>query len=146
MPLPGFLCGEGEGAPSPQELADGFALTGFFLASRVYEPRGLAPSEARAGFVAAVLRRRFGDDADVVGEASEVDAAIEMIGERLPDVVLGDVHMPEIGCQLGEFPFDIEPRSVPMDQRARGKSVAHIMEPWTTAMAFRDGTEAKLLG
>jgi cytolysin (calcineurin-like family phosphatase) len=56
------------------------------------------------------------------------------------------VHMPEIGCQLGEFPFDIEPRSVPMDQRARGKSVAHIMEPWTTAMAFRDGTEAKLLG
>ena len=58
LPLPGFLSGEGEGAPSPQELADGFALTGFFLASRVFEPRGLAPSEARAGFVAAVLRAR----------------------------------------------------------------------------------------
>jgi DNA repair protein RecO (recombination protein O) len=58
--LPGFLCGEGEGegAPSPQELADGFALTGFFLASRIFEPRGLAPSDARAGFVAAVLRAR----------------------------------------------------------------------------------------
>ena len=56
------------------------------------------------------------------------------------------MHMPEIGCQLGEFPFDIEPLSVPMDQRARGKSVTHIMEPWTTAMAFRDGAEAELLG
>src|SRR5882672_5343419 len=58
LPLPGFLNGEGEGAPTPQELADGFALTGFFLLSRVFEPRGLAPSEARAGFVAAVLRAR----------------------------------------------------------------------------------------
>jgi DNA repair protein RecO (recombination protein O) len=58
LPLPGFLNGEGEGAPSPQELADGFALTGFFLVSCVFEPRGLAPSEARAGFVAAMLRAR----------------------------------------------------------------------------------------
>ena len=56
------------------------------------------------------------------------------------------MHMPKIGCQLWEFPFDIESRSVPMDQRARGKSVTHIMEPWTTAMALRDGTEAELLG
>ena len=58
LPLPGFLNGEGGGAPTPQELADGFALTGFFLASRVFEPRGLPPSDARAGFVAAVLRAR----------------------------------------------------------------------------------------
>jgi DNA repair protein RecO (recombination protein O) len=58
LPLPGFLNGEGEGVPSPQELADGFALTGFFLLNRILEPRGLAPSEARAGFVAAVLRAR----------------------------------------------------------------------------------------
>ena len=41
------------------------------------------------------VRAELGDDADVVGEASEVDAAIEMIGERRPDVVLVDVHMPE---------------------------------------------------
>jgi DNA-binding NarL/FixJ family response regulator len=40
------------------------------------------------------VRAELGDRADVVGEASEVDAAIEMIGERLPDVVLVDVHMP----------------------------------------------------
>lgn len=31
---------------------------------------------------------------DVIGDASEVEPAIEMIGERLPDVVLVDVHMP----------------------------------------------------
>jgi DNA-binding NarL/FixJ family response regulator len=39
------------------------------------------------------VRAELGDAADVVGEASEVDAAIEMIGERAPDVVLVDVHM-----------------------------------------------------
>jgi DNA-binding NarL/FixJ family response regulator len=31
---------------------------------------------------------------DIVGDASEIDAAIEMIRERQPDVVLLDVHMP----------------------------------------------------
>jgi len=40
------------------------------------------------------VRAELGDAVDVVGEASEVDAAIEMIGERTPDVVLLDVHMP----------------------------------------------------
>jgi DNA-binding NarL/FixJ family response regulator len=43
------------------------------------------------------VRAELGEHADVVGEASEVDAAIEMIGERLPDVVLVDVHMPDGG-------------------------------------------------
>jgi DNA-binding NarL/FixJ family response regulator len=43
------------------------------------------------------VRAELSDDAEVVGEASEVDAAIEMIGERLPDVVLVDVHMPDGG-------------------------------------------------
>jgi DNA-binding NarL/FixJ family response regulator len=40
------------------------------------------------------VRTELGDNVEVVGEASEVDAAIEMIGERLPEVVLIDVHMP----------------------------------------------------
>ena len=40
------------------------------------------------------VRAELGDSVEVVGEASEVEAAIEMIGERLPDVVLIDVHMP----------------------------------------------------
>jgi DNA-binding NarL/FixJ family response regulator len=40
------------------------------------------------------VRAELGDSVEVVGEASEVEAAIEMIGERTPDVVLIDVHMP----------------------------------------------------
>ena len=43
------------------------------------------------------VRAELGDDADVIGEASEVDAAIEMICERMPEVVLVDVHMPDGG-------------------------------------------------
>ncbi len=43
------------------------------------------------------VRAELGDSVEVVGEASEVEAAIEMIGERTPDVVLLDVHMPDGG-------------------------------------------------
>jgi DNA-binding NarL/FixJ family response regulator len=43
------------------------------------------------------VRVELGATVDVVGEASEVDAAVEMIGERHPDVVLVDVHMPDGG-------------------------------------------------
>jgi DNA repair protein RecO (recombination protein O) len=46
------------GVPSADDLADGFALTGFFFARHVLEPRGLAFADAREGFVAAVLGRR----------------------------------------------------------------------------------------
>jgi DNA repair protein RecO (recombination protein O) len=56
--LPAFL--SVENAPSTDDIADGFALTGFFLARHVLEPRGLAFAEARDGFVAAVLKRRAG--------------------------------------------------------------------------------------
>ena len=40
------------------------------------------------------VRAELGDAVEVVGDASEVDAAVEMIRERRPDVVLVDVHMP----------------------------------------------------
>jgi len=40
------------------------------------------------------IRAELGDAVDVVGEADEVEAAIELILERRPDVVLLDVHMP----------------------------------------------------
>ncbi len=43
------------------------------------------------------VRAELGDAVDVVGEASEVDAAVEMILERRPEVVLLDVHLPEGG-------------------------------------------------
>jgi len=43
----------------------------------------------------AGARSELGDAIEVVGEADEVAAAIELIVERLPDVVLLDVHMPD---------------------------------------------------
>ena len=42
----------------------------------------------------AGVRAELGDGLTVAGEASEVDAAVEMILEREPDVVLLDVHLP----------------------------------------------------
>ena len=43
------------------------------------------------------VRAELGESVDVVGAASEVDAAIDMIRDRVPDVVLVDVHMPAGG-------------------------------------------------
>jgi DNA repair protein RecO (recombination protein O) len=56
--LPAFLGTTQAVEPSTDELSDAFALTGFFLARHVLEPRGLTMPEARSGFVAAVLRQR----------------------------------------------------------------------------------------
>ena len=42
----------------------------------------------------AGIRSELGDNIEVVGDASEVEPAIEMIVERQPDLVLVDVHMP----------------------------------------------------
>jgi DNA-binding NarL/FixJ family response regulator len=42
----------------------------------------------------AGVRAELGDAVEVVGEADEVEAAIELINERLPEVVLLDVHLP----------------------------------------------------
>jgi len=53
--LPCFLLHE-EAMPSATELADGFALTGFFLERHAFEPRGLMLGDARAHFVEAILR------------------------------------------------------------------------------------------
>ena len=57
--LPAFMMEQPDpAAPSAADVADGFALTGFFLARHVLEPRGLNFADAREGFVAAVLGRR----------------------------------------------------------------------------------------
>jgi DNA repair protein RecO (recombination protein O) len=56
--LPAFLReDESVAVPSPEELADAFAVTGFFLVRDVLEPRALALPPARERFIAAVLRR-----------------------------------------------------------------------------------------
>ncbi len=46
------------------------------------------------GLFRAGVRSELDDHVDLIGEADEVDAAIELILERQPDVVLVDVHMP----------------------------------------------------
>lgn len=45
------------------------------------------------------VRAELGDAVELVGEADEVAAAIELINERVPDVVLLDVHLPGGGGQ-----------------------------------------------
>jgi DNA repair protein RecO (recombination protein O) len=53
--LPAFLGETPASEPSAAELSDGFAITGFFLARHVFEPRGLALPDARASFINAIL-------------------------------------------------------------------------------------------
>ena len=56
LALPAFLRESLADDPTPQEIADGFVLTGFFLARHVLEPRGLTLADARASFIAALQR------------------------------------------------------------------------------------------
>lgn len=58
--LPAFLreSGEGINGASEGDIADGFRLTGTFLMRNVLEPRGQGHSDARDGFIAAVIRPR----------------------------------------------------------------------------------------
>ena len=53
--LPAFLRDRGA-QPDSRDLADGFALTGLFLARHVLEPRGLTLADERAHFIAALAR------------------------------------------------------------------------------------------
>ncbi|ALK08608.1 DNA repair protein RecO [Blastochloris viridis] len=51
--LPAFLTGTAE-MPTAADIAAGFALTGYFFARRVYEPRGLAVPHEREAFLRAL--------------------------------------------------------------------------------------------
>ncbi|QTL02383.1 DNA repair protein RecO [Aquabacter sp. L1I39] len=55
LPLPSFLVGSIV-PPSVGDLEDAFRLTEYFLARRVFEPRGLSVPEARSGFLSALRR------------------------------------------------------------------------------------------
>ena len=56
LALPPFLTRAGALSPNASELGQGFDLTGYFLARHVFEPRGIAPPEARASLIALVAR------------------------------------------------------------------------------------------
>jgi DNA repair protein RecO (recombination protein O) len=58
--LPPFLRDAGGGPDrwSNQDLQDGFRLTGLFLLRHVLEPRGQRHSDAREGFINAVVKQR----------------------------------------------------------------------------------------
>ncbi len=58
LPLPAFLR-EGarlDVAPSAAEIADGFRLTGFFLARELFAPSGVALPDSRAAFLLAAAK------------------------------------------------------------------------------------------
>jgi DNA repair protein RecO (recombination protein O) len=62
LALPAFLSAGGEdGTPSPAELRDSFALTGFFLVRHVYDPRNEPLPAARYHFIQAVARAGQGE-------------------------------------------------------------------------------------
>jgi len=56
LPLPTFLIDTAIAEPSAAALREGFALTGYFLARHVLQPRGAALSEARRQFIATLER------------------------------------------------------------------------------------------
>ena len=56
--LPPFLIASGpNAAPTPEDVIAGFALTGHFLSTRVWEPRGLKSPDSRAAYVAGLSKR-----------------------------------------------------------------------------------------
>jgi len=58
LTLPRFMVANGNvAAPEPVDIVAGFRLTGYFLARHVYEPRGIAPPEARDRFLALLGAR-----------------------------------------------------------------------------------------
>jgi DNA repair protein RecO (recombination protein O) len=57
LPLPSFLISSSVNAhPRPEDIVNGFRLTGFFLARDVYEPRGLPIPDTRDAYISAAAR------------------------------------------------------------------------------------------
>jgi DNA repair protein RecO (recombination protein O) len=56
LPLPAFLHAAAATSPSPTEIGEAFALTGYFLSRHMFEPRGTGLPDARTHLIAAVQR------------------------------------------------------------------------------------------
>lgn len=57
LALPRFMSeGRADLAPAPDEVAQGFALTGHFLETHIFGPRGLEMPESRASFIALAAK------------------------------------------------------------------------------------------
>jgi DNA repair protein RecO (recombination protein O) len=70
--LPDFLHHD-DGNGTAADLADAFALTGFFLNRHAFFPRGLSLPDARAYFVAAVTRKAADADSRCAGSEGSKD-------------------------------------------------------------------------
>jgi len=57
LALPAFLC-NGTTEPNAADLKDSFALTGYFLARHLFEPRGEPLPPVRLSFIQAAMRER----------------------------------------------------------------------------------------
>jgi DNA repair protein RecO (recombination protein O) len=56
LPLPAFL--KGDVAPGSADVAEGFRMTGFFLARHVWEPRAIKEPDSRVGTLGVIARAR----------------------------------------------------------------------------------------
>ena len=92
----------------------------------------------------AGVRAEIGSHVELVGEADEVPAAIELIKERVPEVVLLDVHLPGGGGRavieaVKETHPDVRflaisvsdaPEDVVDVVHAGARGVRHKVDPW----------------
>ncbi|MEQ8450512.1 MAG: DNA repair protein RecO [Nitratireductor sp.] len=62
LALPAFLHARAGRGGDPDAIEAAFRLTGYFFTRHVYEPRGIAPPQTRAGFLAALRRSRAATD------------------------------------------------------------------------------------
>ncbi|MEO3998638.1 DNA repair protein RecO [Mesorhizobium sp. CAU 1732] len=62
LALPAFLKHGSGIRGDPAAMEDAFRLTAYFFTRHVYEPRGMEPPEARAGFLAALRKHVFNAD------------------------------------------------------------------------------------
>ena len=94
------------------------------------------------------VRAELGDAVEVVGEADEADAAVELINERLPDVVLLDVHLPGGGGQAvlrGVLPHHPEVRFLALSVSDAPEDVIAVIRAGARGYVTKTISGAELL-